>query len=237
MIPSGGTSSGAPPTPPFTNAKSVNFDGVDDYVDCGVTLSGLGITGGVGLTSTYTLSCWVKFDSLPGSLGVFFGATNVLNQGLALTIRSNSRIYAYFNGTSFFSNSVSLDTWYHVVFTDNGTNRNLYINGALDTAQSPQSSLTNLYLLRNVGMGSDNSGTFDFNGNVDEACIYTTALTPAEILDMYNSGQPKAITGAVGWWRMGDGDTFPTLIDHGSGGNNGTMTNMDAADIEADVPS
>ena len=30
---------------------------------------------------------------------------------------------------------------------------------------------------------------------------------------------------------MGDGDTYPTLTDNGSGGINGTMTNMAAEDI------
>ena len=38
------------------------------------------------------------------------------------------------------------------------------------------------------------------------------------------------------WSRMGDGDTYPTLTDHGSGGNDATMVNMDASDIVTDTP-
>ena len=40
----------------------------------------------------------------------------------------------------------------------------------------------------------------------------------------------------LSWWRMGDGDTFPTLTDNGSGGNDGTMTNMSSGNIVEDVP-
>ena len=38
------------------------------------------------------------------------------------------------------------------------------------------------------------------------------------------------------YWRMGDGDTFPTILDNSSNSNNATMTNMDAGDIEEDTP-
>ena len=37
------------------------------------------------------------------------------------------------------------------------------------------------------------------------------------------------------WWRMGDGDTFPTLTDV-NGGLDATMVNMTVADIVSDVP-
>ena len=38
--------------PPFTNTYSLDFDGVDDYVDCG--------NGALDITGSITLSCWVK---------------------------------------------------------------------------------------------------------------------------------------------------------------------------------
>ena len=39
----------------------------------------------------------------------------------------------------------------------------------------------------------------------------------------------------LSWWRMGDGDTSPTLTDNGSGGNDGTMTNFST--FSTDVPT
>ena len=43
-------------------------------------------------------------------------------------------------------------------------------------------------------------------------------------------------TSLAGWWRMVDGDTFPTILDNSNNSNNGTMTNMASGDIESDVP-
>ena len=88
-------------------------------------------------------------------------------------------------------------------------------------------------------MGSDNSGTFSFNGNVDEACIYTTALTPAEILAMYNGGQPARIEGAVAHWRMGEDATFNTNwnVPDNVGSATGTSANMTIADLEGNAPN
>ena len=35
---------------------------------------------------------------------------------------------------------------------------------------------------------------------------------------------------------MGDGDTYDTITDRSGNGNDGTMTNMGAEDIESEVP-
>ena len=57
---------------------------------------------------------------------------------------------------------------------------------------------------------------------------------------MYNSGAPTDLssysTPPTHWWRMGDGDSSPTITDQ-VGSYNLTMTNMDSADIVTDVPS
>ena len=42
--------------------------------------------------------------------------------------------------------------------------------------------------------------------------------------------------GLQGWWRMGDGDTYPTLLDNSTNGHNATMTEMSASNITTDVP-
>ena len=50
---------------------------------------------------------------------------------------------------------------------------------------------------------------------------------------------PNNISGypdLIGWYRMGDGDTYPTIQDN-KGSNDATMTNMASDDIQTDVPS
>ena len=72
---------------------------------------------------------------------------------------------------------------------------------------------------------------------VDEFAVWNNDQS-ANISSIYNGGTPNDLTSLnpVSWWRMGDADTFPTITDNGSGGNNGTMTNMDAGDIVSDTP-
>ena len=59
---------------------------------------------------------------------------------------------------------------------------------------------------------------------------------------LYNGGTHTDFTGLsnlVGWWRMGDPNgtaAFQTIVDLSINSNDGTMTNMDAADIETVVP-
>ena len=75
-------------------------------------------------------------------------------------------------------------------------------------------------------------------GNIDEVSAFGSLLSPTQISDIYNSGSPTDLTSLspVAWYRNGDGATFPTIPDLGSGSNNGTMTNMVSGDIVAVVP-
>ena len=92
----------------------------------------------------------------------------------------------------------------------------------------------------NLGARTNGSGVF--NGNIDEPAIHFKELTSGEVTWIYNSGFPKDLTGGgspsnlQGWWRMGDGDTYPTLTDNSVNSNDGTMTSMAADDIVVDAP-
>ena len=70
---------------------------------------------------------------------------------------------------------------------------------------------------------------------------FDKAAAGTEVSDIYNSGAPLDLTtlssntNLQSWWRMGDGDTYPTITDN-KGSVNGTMTNMESGDIVSDVP-
>lgn len=76
------------------------------------------------------------------------------------------------------------------------------------------------------------------NCKVDEVAVWDSDQS-SNINDIYNTGTPhdlSAITNpALNWWRCGDGDTFPILVDN-IGSADLTMRNMTAADIINDVP-
>ena len=72
--------------------------------------------------------------------------------------------------------------------------------------------------------------------------IWDSALSSANVTDIYGGGTPVDLgvdglnLSPVGWWRMGDGDTYDILTDHGEGGNDGTMKNMSSGNIVEDTP-
>jgi hypothetical protein len=78
--------------------------------------------------------------------------------------------------------------------------------------------------------------------------FFHTALSAADISDIYNSGAPADLSSysPVGWWRMGDGTeaesgtTIYDMSDNGVHANNGTLVNGVGTDPPAystDVPS
>lgn len=79
--------------------------------------------------------------------------------------------------------------------------------------------------------------SYSLLGNLDEVAIWNSDQT-SNLSTIYNSGTPDDLSSLspVGWWRNGDGDNYDIITDHGSGGNDGTMTNMTSGDIVTDVP-
>ena len=84
------------------------------------------------------------------------------------------------------------------------------------------------------------TGSLPWEGKIDEVSAFDSVLSAENITSIYNSGVPNDISSLnpVLWFRMGDDteDVFPTIKDKGSGGNDGTMTNMSSDDIVEDVP-
>ena len=87
------------------------------------------------------------------------------------------------------------------------------------------------------------SSTEYLAGVLDEAAIYSSALSAAEVRQIYNGGTPgnlknlASVSSLVSWWRMGDGDgdRYPTIADN-QGSADGTMTNMTSAAIAEVAP-
>ena len=120
----------------------------------------------------------------------------------------------------------------------------LYINGAVDPPTVFADTLAGSILTAEPFRVGSRGGPQPnpWNGNLDEVAVWDAVLTLAEIAAVYNAGVPADLllhsraANLVGWWRMGDGDTFPTLQDSSVSGFDGTMINMEVGDIVADVP-
>jgi len=232
-------------TPSYSNTKSIEFDGADDHITMGNVLD-------FSKTDSFSFSCWIKRDAL-GSEQVILGKIDNASpyKGYELCLLSSNTYRVMFRNSNpayqrFIRNSSSTiaDTnWHHIAFTYDGSGSvsgvNLYLDGSLDngsTTGTLNSDMTNSFPFC---ISSRNQATAFFSGNIDEVGVFNSELSASDITAIYNSGTPTSLSSysPLAWYRMGDGDTFPTLTDNGSSGNNGTMTNMVAGDIQTDVPT
>jgi len=205
---------------------SFNFDGLDDYVNCGNSAS-------LQFSNTLSVSCWVKTStSGKGILAIRVGSTPT-QEAFSLTSSGEVRMN---NGTRLTANTSILDNNYHHIVVTYDTslatnNLKIYIDGILDNSVDRtvviQGSGTN-YLI----IGEYRASNF-FNGNIDEVAVWDSELSAGAVTAIYNGGKPKDLSGfsPVSWWRMGEEATYDgslnqfTIPDQGSGGNNGTSSN------------
>ena len=232
---------------PFANTKSILFDGMDDYVDCGVISH-------LQNTTQYSISSWFK-SPLNNLYQVIYSWDDGADGYLQLLLISDGSFYVYnYRISTAYGLSatglVSADTWYNalVVFDGGGATNSdrlkLYINGSLITFASFGGTIptqTGTMLNKTMWLGASTGFNFwGLEGNIDEASFFDYPLTPAEALAIGGTiptDLSLLATPPLHWYRNGDNDTYPTIADVGSlASNNGTMINMTAGSIVSDVP-
>jgi hypothetical protein len=167
--------------------RCLDFDGTDDYVNIS--------DSPFDFTSDFSISTWVKADAVSASLQGF--VCKAENGAYCLEMSGNgaNKIdFAVRDATAYryavANNTMSNNTWYHVVGLVQGTSVKLYINGVL---QSTQGTLTSAVSTTNVNLiiGGNPSATvptYLFNGKIDEVKVYNYALSPLQIREDYNAG-------------------------------------------------
>ena len=224
---------------PFNNTKSLEFDGVSDYVDMGDVLD-------FEKTDAFSLSYWFKVSSA-SSFYVVLGKSLTAGAGYMVWNQSskiNFRIRSAGGGQLRITANTSIvaNTWTHCVITYDGSSLNsgleMYINGSLESAlkQSVMNSSSTL-TTAHFNISGRNNGNSLFNGNIDEVSVFDSELSSSDVTSIYNNGVPNDISSLspLSWYRMGDNDSHPTIYDN-AGSNDGTMQNMTSGDIVLDVP-
>ena len=231
----------------FSNTLSTRFDGVDDFVDCGDADN---LSFGNGTTdSPFSISAWVNINTISNFIIVSKDASSkreydfrVVNNTMRVFFLDNSS--GGFIGRLYNSSLTSIQrVWSHFCFTYNGNSASsgikIYLNGTrVDDANYQGGSYTSMEnTTSNFNIGKQEILNLFSDGAIDEVAVFNSELSASDITSIYNSGVPNDISSLspLSWWRCGDGDTAPTLIDNGSGGNNGTMTNFST--FSTDVPT
>jgi hypothetical protein len=174
--------------------QGFSFDGVNDTVNLGNVLNNDG-------TQAMSWSMWVNFASSPSfdaliakynaGTGYYITMTNTnrVQFGIGQTLTSNAiRVFS--------SNVLSINTWYHVVATYDGSKLangiKIYINNSNTTLTTNYDTFTGSSINSQiVQFGRAGLGGTHFNGIMDEIAIYNKELTPSEITQLYNEGNGK----------------------------------------------
>ena len=211
-------------------------------------------------TDSFSVSIWAKWTASGGlSLNMIGKMSDPPDyRGWLLRAIATGEIQAYIINDNAANNKIQTQVtstsfkdgaWHHIVMTYDGSSTaaglKVYVDGVIPAFTNPYDALTATVVTTDplyIGARKSLANETYWDGNLDEAAIYNKALSAAEVTEIYNQGTTNDLSllssaaNLVGWWRMGDGDTYPTLTDHGSGAHNGTMTNMLAADIQTDAP-
>ena len=249
-----------PVTPAFTNTYSTNFEGGTDVVDCGNPVGGAGgqlfsFTDGANNDQAFSLSVWANIDPTQPWRGWI--EKNEVGQAeySFRPVYSSGYLYFYLHdniGGGFISQRVTLlqqkGEWalYTATYDGGGTNAGMkiYINGVESQDSAYQGGIYNGMQITTSPVELGNGNGNSYVGDLDECSIYDKQLSTAEIIEMYNLGNPNDLTtlttssaSLIGWWRMGDGATFPTIPDASTNSNDATMVGMTADNIRAFAPN
>ena len=222
-------------------------------------------SNGSGSGDSWTISFWFKGSTASQGQTIFyFGSQDVTNQGYIQVMQINSggnKLLRFKYGSN--SNNVRLQTsagtitagtWQQVIICyDGGTTGpeqsdlsdyygrfKIYLDGSLMSTNNSHSNYgyTGSVVGQNLRVGRFSSGNYMRGCRVDELAVWDSDQS-SNISDIYNSGQTQDLSelddSPSHWWRMGDGDTYPNILDN-IGNADFVMNNMTAADIVTDAP-
>lgn len=178
------------------NATLGNVSWVAGKIGNAAAFNGTNASGEAGkidfATGNFTVAHWVKVTGFKSFAGIFNNRSSASgNIGFHTRTDDTNSLSALIDfGTTSKKLAVTnaaTGTWYHVaVSVDRAGSMKLYVNGALsgqvDISAFSATSLTNP---DNVRLGRDQGSNY-FNGVLDDLRLYNSALSAAEIQNLYN---------------------------------------------------
>ena len=150
-----------------TITPSFSFDGTDDYIDLGFTMT---------FSGEFTYSVWIKMTALNRNL--------LGNSGTTDFYYINTSGHVVLSPSITFSTGLSTGQWYCITITrDTGNNTKVYINGSQNGASQSLSTTWNFNQIGRYTTGGAN----DASGNMTSILRYNRALSATEVLHNYNA--------------------------------------------------
>ncbi len=165
---------------------ALEFDGVDDYVDCGDGSS-------LDINDVVTIATWVKTNDSGGGEWNPYVHKGDHSYGLKHGER-NAVEFVIYDGT-WYTTEYSVDAsfndeWHHLVGTYDGSMLRLYVDGILKVTSAHTGSIDSqpTYPIY-IGSNSEETSRL-YEGKIDEARIYNRALPGADIVWLFTGKPP-----------------------------------------------
>ena len=240
----------------YTNAYSVSFDGVDDFIDLNAPSNWESI-----LRNSFSISTWIQIPPASASGNQWLFSVKDSSQDLLRWYWTGVGLVIRHESDNVFDDiiiALTAETWYNFVYTvektgtgSDLTQHTLYVNG----------SATGTHTSGGGGgaMTAANQGALDISGGdnfelgrysnaegqfiMHDFAIYSSVLTASNAVAVYNSGTSIDLgtdsgdydkSGDLVYYYKLDEGTGTTATDS-AGSNNGTLTN--GPSWVTDVPS
>ena len=214
--------------------KALDFDGVNDTVNCG-DVSALDFG-----TGNFSFSLYVKINSAQSSLENIFSKKDASASNAGYSIFYNHStgklLFSNANGTSaseiYSADSLTQyeDQWIHLVAVrDSSDDKNAYFY--INAVKHELASTLTIYDTDNsydFKIGNTHTGTYFNNQQVAGLKAFNVALTAAQVADLYNNPEKIVPTGVADsalklWLPMQEG-AGTTAYDGSGNGNHGTIS-------------
>jgi hypothetical protein len=169
---------------------ALKFDGAGDYVDCGNNPI-------LAITDAVTVSARIKVaaQGLDHKVG---GNQDNANGGYKMTVFNNNRVEfeirtasnsAVLNRNVVGGTEIKVDIWYHVagVYSLEDGYIRTYVNGEMDRELLTTQALGASPGSFKIGCEPFTTGSYNFNGVMDDIRIYNRALSEAEVRYLANN--------------------------------------------------
>ena len=180
---------------------SWRFDGINDHIN--IPYSSYWDNNVFGNATNFTISCWAKCSSFYNWTCLIQKSPNSgfysESEGAAIWVNASGFQGVFGNGSpsnppgygNIWSYSTTdTNSWFHLLFTGDGTNGRFYVNGVLVIVQPLSRTISVVTSTNGPRFGIRGGGSF-FSGRIGNVLLYTRALSQTEITTTFNATRAR----------------------------------------------
>lgn len=212
---------------------ALDLDGTGDRINYGVnSVFDFG-------TSDFAWSFWLNYESHTNYAGIFFTGSSSSTYRLKFQTSGQILFMQNADGDSQVADlgtDITGTGWHHIVLSRNSGTITTFLDGSQVDTDSRAGNI-------NQGGGDfivGANGTSYLNGQLSNISIWNTALTLAQVTELYNNKVPtnlnshSAYSNLISWWQLGENMSFDsnvwTVLNEITTGPNGQGFNIAPAE-------